>query len=139
MKLIFALIMLLVLQRCGGKEAGQEQDQFTLKVDETIEAGGLKLQLLSIRDSRCPKDVRCVWAGAAITTLSVQAPSTQDTLQFCLGSCGRETPSGGGKNTDTLTVNGRRYALSLLEVNPYPGTGGEVAEKNARYSFSELP
>lgn len=139
MKPILALIMLLVLQRCGGKEAAQEQDQFTLKVDEIVEAEGLKLQLLSIRDSRCPKDVRCVWAGAAITTLSVQTPSMRDTLQFCLGSCGRETPSGGGKNTDTLIVNGSRYTLSLLEVNPYPGTGDEGADKNARYGFTKLP
>lgn len=54
--------------------SGQE---VTLKKGETRTfESGLKVTLAAIEDSRCPKDVQCVWAGelAALLSVGLSAP-----------------------------------------------------------------
>lgn len=129
------------LGRCSEDEVLLRENEFILKVNGVFETGDLKLQLTGIRDSRCPKDVECVWAGNATTTLVLEGPGSspensggqtlRDTVQLCIGACGKagflETDS------DTLAVGGARYELTLLEVSPYPGAGKKGQEKTARY------
>lgn len=70
----------------------------------------------TIMDSRCPKDVQCVWAGNARVafTLSNNVISQKDTL--CIGDC--RAPSKG--NVDTILIGNTRYKVTLLDVTPYP-------------------
>lgn len=70
----------------------------------------------SIMDSRCPKDVQCVWAGNArvVFTLSDNAANQKDTL--CIGDC-RAASKG---NIDTVALGSVRYEVTLLDVTPYP-------------------
>lgn len=135
MKIIVFLLMgvLLIFKYCGD-DTPQPSDGFVLKVNEKYDAGSFELLLTGIGDSRCPKDVECVWAGNAITSLLVQPASGDDTLKLCIGLCNQA----GGGATDTLTTAGGDYALTLLEVNPYPGTGSG-REKEARFSLEPLP
>lgn len=137
MKLLLPLVMitLLALQRCDKDEVevSLPPDQFILKLNDTFEADDFKLQLTAITDSRCPKGVNCIWAGAAITTLALDAPSRHDTLQLCLGSCGQVSRPFQEVHIDTLRLGGREYELSLLEVNPFPGTEKEGQEKTALF------
>jgi hypothetical protein len=49
-------------------------------------AGGLTVTLRSIEDSRCPKDVQCVWAGELAAVLAVEAAGTDGgALELRLG------------------------------------------------------
>ena len=46
---------------------------FTLKKGETKTSGsGLAITLAAIEDSRCPKDVQCIWAGEFAALLSMR-------------------------------------------------------------------
>ncbi|QEC52034.1 hypothetical protein EDD80_11161 [Anseongella ginsenosidimutans] len=141
MKLLAPLILVLLgaFQRCNDDALHLPDGQLILKVDETYKAGEMELQLSGINDSRCPEGVNCVWAGAAVTTLALKAPSFQDTLKLCLGDCRQLGLPFRERHSDTLSVNGRRYELSLLEVLPYPGAGKEGEDKTARYSLRKLP
>jgi len=51
---------------------------------------GLVLALKSVEDSRCPKDVQCVWAGelAAVLDVSIDTPASEH-LELRLGQTTR--------------------------------------------------
>ncbi len=47
--------------------------------------GGFRVTLRAIADSRCPKDVQCIWAGELAPTLSVAA-NDQAPIDIVLGT-----------------------------------------------------
>jgi len=75
-------------------------------------------------DSRCPKNVQCVWAGNARVgfTLSTSSASQKDTL--CIGDCNAAKSTKG--SVDTLTLGTNRYQVTLLDVTPYPTVNSTV-------------
>lgn len=73
-----------------------------------------------VADSRCPKDITCVWEGSAAVHLNfnnlqkeIQSVYTLDTHQSL--------------NNDT-TIN--NYYFKLLELNPYPEYQKEIKQKD---------
>ncbi|HSS22109.1 MAG TPA: hypothetical protein VLL54_18715 [Pyrinomonadaceae bacterium] len=89
---------------------------FDLKQGQTVSVKGTKLEIkvLEIQDSRCPRNVTCVWAGNGAVKLSVSLH---------------------GRNRQVLTLNTMNaqkflseqnyggYKLALQTLNPYPGDG----------------
>jgi hypothetical protein len=85
----------------------------------TLPREGLRIKFISVKeDSRCPADVKCVWAGNAAVRLEV---STR----------------GRGSRTLTLNTNNssssvdenqyRGYKLKLVELSPYPRSDRKIA------------
>lgn len=76
---------------------------------------GMVLTVNSLADSRCAKDVQCVWAGNAQVQIQLRAADgTDGNLDLCIGQCGKEL-----KQADTalLTLADIRYTIILSEVN----------------------
>ncbi|MFA5853629.1 MAG: hypothetical protein WC866_00945 [Patescibacteria group bacterium] len=49
--------------------------------------GGIRLTLLEINDSRCPKDVQCIWAGELSAHFKLEGPEDTAPIQeFSLGT-----------------------------------------------------
>lgn len=65
-------------------------------------------------DSRCPKDVNCIWAGVAVAQVEVMGTATRPmTLEIA-------TIDNKARNYSASAVfNG--YTISLADVQPYPG------------------
>lgn len=65
-------------------------------------------------DSRCPKDVNCIWAGVAVAQIEVMGTATRPmTLEIA-------TIDNKARNYSASAVfNG--YTISLADVQPYPG------------------
>jgi hypothetical protein len=85
--------------------------EFKLKIGERAKAPreGLQVEFDSVpEDSRCPKDVTCVWAGNAKILLKVK----KDALK----------PANVELNTNInpKTFRYLEYELSLKELRPYP-------------------
>ena len=89
----------------------------------------------SIMDSRCPKNVQCVWAGNARVAfiLSDNTASQKDTL--CIGDCSSKLGFNG--SVDTLTLSSNRYQVTLLDVTPYPTTNA-TAKPEAVFKVVKL-
>jgi hypothetical protein len=100
------------------KSAGPKVGQpFDLKIDQQVVLSRtpLQLKLTNVEDSRCPRNVACVWEGNAAVTVSV---------------------SYRGRDNQTVTLNTHKsptmpteliyhgYKFSLVAVNPYPGATG---------------
>jgi hypothetical protein len=80
-----ALLLFCCLAACGGSPASTAPAPLELDVEGTLAAGatvpvkGTDMQVTFVavtEDSRCPKDVSCVWAGEVKVKLAVKLGSS---------------------------------------------------------------
>lgn len=76
----------------------------------TIPEEALTVQLVGVKDNRCPAEVQCIWAGYAEVALRVSKPGA------AAGSVviGALEPSAGGASARTYGA----YRFSLLSLEP---------------------
>lgn len=79
-------------------------------------------------DSRCPKGVNCIWAGAAVAEVEVMGIATRPvTLRLA-------TMDDAGKNLFS-SAEFNDYTISLAEITPYPNAEGAKA-LNGKYKIA---
>jgi hypothetical protein len=73
-------------------------EEFTLAVDEgRVFEDGLQVTLMKIDDSRCPKDVQCIWAGELSPTLKIENIDKADSAkELLLGTTTRTSVEASG-------------------------------------------
>lgn len=116
--LIFALLLTFVF---GGAVAvsAQSTQEITARMNRDVKASRskIKVKLMAVEDSRCPKDVDCVWAGNAKVTLKLTS------------SKGKTKTVEINTNIDAKSIKFEGYELSLGDVNPYPASNIRI-DKN---------
>jgi hypothetical protein len=91
-------------------------EEFTLAVEEgRVFEDGLQVTLMKINDSRCPKDVQCVWAGELSPVLKIENIDKADSAEeLILGTTTRTSVAAAGyrfelkgatETTATIVVN----------------------------------
>lgn len=92
----------------------------------------LVINVKSIQDSRCPKDVQCVWQGEARITLNLSLGTNEyKDVKLCLDcSSTDKLPS-----KTELTLNGKPYTLTLTGIEPYPSSIVQVSKPYAIFSI----
>jgi hypothetical protein len=123
--LVFSLVLIATLAvgcNSGTTISASLGRQFTLSIGQTasISSEKLDIKFLDItEDSRCPKDVTCIWAGQV--------------------SCALKLKSGGKAESVKLTQPGLADAGSrqklgaytyIFNVEPYPESGREIQKKD---------
>ena len=81
----------------------------TLRMNETVKKGDIKLTLTGVDDGRCPIGVNCIWAGEVIIFLDVQGRDEYQGKIELRQSSGLE----GG-----VPIAGKE--LKIKSVTPYP-------------------
>lgn len=78
---------------------------------------GLVLQLKSIDDSRCPKDVQCVWAGELAAVLDVRLDSPAATsLEIRLGQLTKPEAEAFGTGIKLVAIDEASVTVSVGPV-----------------------
>ena len=86
-----------------------------------MKAAELKVRFVAVtEDSRCPRDVTCVWAGEVKVPLEIQESSKAASLVEIL--------EGGS------TVAGA-YRVTLVRVEPAPANGMNIAPQDYRVTL----
>lgn len=131
-KLGIGILLIAVLLGVGGfavwkygdrilKNAPTLEKSFQIKGGETqsIRSEGIHVTFKDVFDSRCPKDVQCIWAGEARVTAHI-LKNEQDLGDFALtlGASGTE------KDLNPQFFDG--YSVTLLKLNPYPMEASQV-------------
>jgi len=100
-------------ERAGNAVLGQD---FKIKYGQelTVKGTGLKVKFESLEDSRCPKDVTCVWAGDAKIVISVRRGNARESKI--------ELHTNGQFN---LAGNYQHYVIKLIALDPYPRTSAK--------------
>ena len=123
--LLAALLLLLLLAACGG-EAGEVKanlgQEFSLSMGQTasIQDEALKLKFLEvISDSRCPKDVTCVWQGQASCLVEITY----------LESLYKVTLVQPGLPEEPSQIDFKEYVIKF-DLTPYPEAGKEIKKND---------
>jgi len=93
------------------------EEPFSLNIstgaDEAISTTSpMGIRLISVEDSRCPKDVTCVWAGMVLVTLQTSEPGkNQLTFELSLRA---------GSEVEKTYAKWNENYLVLKSVEPYP-------------------
>ena len=96
----------------------QTPADFPVRIGETVTLNGGALKVMFVQvseDSRCPKDVLCVWSGRATVVLRVALDGEEHSDGNVTLYPGRQ----GQRSPDRDAVVGG-YVLSLLDLQPYP-------------------
>ncbi len=90
-------------------------ESFTLQPGQSRGVdGGIRLTLLEINDSRCPKDVQCIWAGELSAHMKLEGPEeTAPPQEFTLGTMRGGTATASGF---TFTLKDASESLVTLVV-----------------------
>jgi hypothetical protein len=105
---------------------------FALNEGQTanLSNGGRLTFMNVVNESRCPKGTNCVWAGTATARFRLQPdPHSRDgadVLAVLPGGVGRADAAG------QLPVEARGATITLIELTPYPISGGRTAEGRRR-------
>jgi hypothetical protein len=112
------LSMLILITGCGEKtreyELGQE---FTLPIknEAVIKGENLQIEFLEVTaDSRCPRNVECVWAGEASYTIEISQVDNSEQV---------EITEPGAEGPVTHIWHGYEIYTSL---EPYPQDPGDI-------------
>ena len=123
--LLAVLLLLLLLAACGG-EAGEVKanlgQEFSLSIGQTasIQDEALKLKFLEvISDSRCPKDVTCVWQGQASCLVEITY----------LESLYKVTLVQPGLPEEPSQIDFKEYVIKF-DLTPYPEAGKEIKKND---------
>ncbi|MBC5993418.1 hypothetical protein [Pontibacter cellulosilyticus] len=110
--------------------------QVIAKRSSGAEGDPVVIKVASINDSRCPTGVSCMWAGKADVALSLGTKNGETVnLNLCLGQCANKTFN--ETDSSTITLDGIKYKLVLLQINPYPTTENATQQKTVVVKVEE--
>ena len=81
----------------------------------------LRIELVDVKDSRCPKDARCIWAGHAAATLKVKKAGLAEAA-IVIGSA---APAGMQLPFEAVYAGYRFTLVDLTPAAPQPATVGK--------------
>jgi hypothetical protein len=86
-----------------------------------IEGGEVEVRFVGIsEDSRCPRDVACVWAGQAKVRLDITSRRSEPVLRDVL---------------EQQSVIADQYEIKVVRVLPYPETSGAIPPDDYRVTL----
>lgn len=98
-------------------QSGPRTDTLSIRLGQTATVDGGRLALTfdtRVADSRCPANVVCVWAGDAHVRLTARI------------SGGATTAADLHSTTPPIKLSVDRYAITMIGMTPYPGTGHDA-------------
>lgn len=101
--IIFLLIDIVNLFKIDDKTI--EDNPFTIEKGQTVNLKdyNMKIKLLKINDSRCPKDMQCIWAG-------------EITYEFVIKYKGKSYKRTLSTNNPNVSINDK-YSLEIVAYN----------------------
>jgi len=135
MKKVVMILMLAAVAACKKDDVAEPQVLLGTKIEAAYEKDvlfqeGVNVKITKIEDSRCPKNVVCVWAGMIklFITISENNVSKDAVVEALV--------DGSKPAKTTVELNGKTYEIEVLEVLPYPQTSQEISLKDYKVSLT---
>ena len=116
----------LLLGGCAGtgEVKGRLGEEFSLCIDQSVVITGEDLEIRFVEvseDSRCPKDVTCVWEGRVSAVVEISANGSLQQLKLTQPGL-----------TEQPTRQAYKEYQLTFKVEPYPQEGKEIAADEYR-------
>lgn len=107
-----------------GAATGTDDDPFAIELGEIVvlDRFGVAVSFEELLDSRCPRNVDCIWSGS-VTASFVIRQGTHETLLMPSGYVGAAPRDGG------LAAEAGEWRLELRSVSPYPTVDPTTGER----------
>jgi hypothetical protein len=126
MKNSFLVILILFSAMAFGQDDSAETPKIGIKIPlgKTVQIKDVSIKFLEVmEDSRCPKNVNCIWAGRAVVKMEVTADGKKQETTLTFGDV---KP---GEKKNTTIFNSTEFAINGLKLNPYPDSDNKVKDK----------
>lgn len=115
-KVVLLCLLFLTIGISAQEDKAAPAPRIAIKIPlgETLMLDGMSIQFVEVlEDSRCPKDVVCVWAGQAKVKLMVSRDdvSTPNTKEIIVG-----------KNGENTIAQLDSFNFKAVGLSPYPAT-----------------
>lgn len=126
MKKVFLSVIMTLIFGGGQSVSAQTSQQVSVRVktQKSVMRDRLRIKFVAVEDSRCPRDVNCVWAGNAKVTIRVTNRNGKSET-FDLNT-----------NLDQKSVRFGGYEITLGNVTPYPASNIRINPNGYTASFS---
>jgi hypothetical protein len=125
--LLIPLVLILVLTvGCTGTPNVKLDTEFALSIGQSarINSESMVIKFIDVtEDSRCPKDVQCIWAGRVSCDIEI----TRDGISNRIILTQPAQTTGSGNTFENYLFD--------VKVSPYPETGKEITKKDYRLSL----
>lgn len=122
--LLLVALMPVACSRTSGETVVAPGQEFSLSIGQSAVITGESLKIKFERvteDSRCPRNVTCIWAGQVVCAILVQRGTSSDTVLLTQPGLSDQAGQPGYKG----------YQL-LFRVEPYPEAGRKIADDEYR-------
>jgi hypothetical protein len=98
------------------------QSQRIVRIGEAARIAGVAVTSLAVlEDSRCPRDVTCVWAGRVVIRARIEAKGASSTMEMELGK---------------PVTTAAKEAIVLAEVRPERTSSAAIEPADYRFVFA---
>lgn len=126
-KCCFLLVLFISLGCHSQKDVPADKDAtYSIALGETLSIDSYTIAFVEVlEDSRCPKNMTCVWQGRARVKLIIEPETGPEEEQIViLGKLQQE------EETNTVLVSIPNHALELVALSPYPDANTEMDTKS---------
>lgn len=113
-------------------EALTEESIQDFYVNDSVEFEGESITLLSIQDSRCPKEVACYWPGfIRLVFEHKNMDGSSKTLNWTLANSNDAVMEYSYEGEEAKTIGSffmQDFGLQVIGLEPYPGDGQSLAQ-----------
>ncbi len=129
-KLFFIATIFFVLATISSVFAhGTKEVKLSINKQAIASGSKLKIKLIEIKDTRCPEDVNCVWAGNAVIKFSV-SKGTLAAKTFELNT-----------GLDPMSIIYQGYEIKIKDITPNrkSAESGKLIEQLVILTIAKMP
>jgi hypothetical protein len=129
------LIILTLMVACTKEDSAVPTITLGNKIEATYDTEvayqeGIKVKITKIEDSRCPKNVTCVWMGSVKINLTISNLNTsQEVMMEVMGDYSKPTPA-------NVQFGNQWYVIDISQVLPYPENTTEIMLKDYKITLT---
>ncbi|MEJ2005428.1 MAG: hypothetical protein P8X57_10780 [Cyclobacteriaceae bacterium] len=107
-----------------------ENSSFGVK---SLSGDTIRLNLLSLSDSRCPSDVTCIRAGEYSADIEMILNPDTTYINLCRGDCNQFD-----KDSALAIINNKEYWVRMDDLTPYPSTDNPNPDYKLKLTVLEV-
>ena len=153
--MIFLSIFLYSTVGCGEDDGSRAEvqfvtfdEEFQIGINEKVVVTGnglgevtdsLLVEMITIKDTRCPRGVMCISGGAAEIAIKASAREQSEILAVCIGTdCSHLNQAGGEHNTLEFVLGDISYLLIFESAVPVPSVEGNKKNNGAEKAILKV-
>lgn len=113
--LIFSIVSIVVSCQVLAQQQDHVDNTFLVPLEKSITKAGVTIILAAVvEDSRCPRNITCMWEGKAVVELYVREPGQESQKMTVVFQ----------NQSQSIIARTQHTVFTALRLLPYPGDSG---------------